>query len=416
MRIIKIKHLLIGALCLPFISWNASADEVEVLHWWTAGGEAAALSLLKQELETKGVGWKDMPVAGGGGEQAMTVLRARLTAGNPPTAVQMLGFDILDWAQLGKVANLNEIAAQDNWDAVIPLALQKFSKYEGNWIAAPVNVHSINWLWANQALLDEQGISMPTTWDSFIAALDKVKASGKIALAHGGEPWQDATFFDNLVMMTGGVEFYQRALIDLDEDALDSDIMRVVFERMTQLRQYVDDNFSGREWNLATSMMINGDAAFQVMGDWVKGEVINAGLVPGVDIACVRFPGAEDSVIFNADQFVMFDVDESQRSAQNTLAAAVMNPDFQAAFNIVKGSVPARVDVPVEGFDLCGQKGIADFAKANTAGTMIGSMSQGHAVPAAIKNAFYDVITAHFNGEYDTETAVEELLFAVELF
>lgn len=420
MKIIKIKAKFVSysALCCALLSFSPNlllADEVEVLHWWTAGGEAAALVLLKEELETQQISWKDMPVAGGGGEQAMTVLRARMTAGNPPTAVQMLGFDILDWAQLGSVANLNDIAEQNDWATVIPLALQKFSKYEGNWIAAPVNIHSINWVWANQAILDELNIATPHSWESFISALDTVKASGKIALAHGGEPWQDATIFDSVVMLTGGIDFYQKALIDLDADALESEMMLTVFQRMTQLRQYVDDNFSGRQWNLATGMVINGEAAFQIMGDWAKGEFINAGKVPGVDFACFRFPGTEDSVIFNADQFVMFDVDDAQRSAQASLANAIMSPAFQSAFNVVKGSVPARMDVPDTDFDLCGKKGIADLAAANSNNTLIGSMAQGHGAPAAIKNAFYDVITAHFNGEFDDETAVEELVFAIQL-
>jgi glucose/mannose transport system substrate-binding protein len=102
----------------------AAADDVEVLHWWTSGGEAAALNVLREDLAGQGIGWQDMPVAGGGGTQAMTVLRARVTAGNAPTAVQMLGFDILDWAAEGALANLNEIAAADNWDEVVPEALQ----------------------------------------------------------------------------------------------------------------------------------------------------------------------------------------------------------------------------------------------------------------------------------------------------
>jgi len=392
----------------------ANAEEVEVLHWWTSGGEAAALHVLKEKLENKGITWKDMPVAGGGGTQAMTVLRARLTSGNPPTAVQMLGFDILDWAELGALADLNDIAAQGQWDEVIPAALQKFSKYEGKWIAAPVNVHSVNWVWANRVLLDELGLAKPDSWDSFVAALEKARAAGKTALAHGGQAWQDATLFDNVVMMTGGTEFYQRALIDLDAEAIQSDTMHTVFRRMKILRQYVDDNFSGRDWNLATAMVINGEAVFQIMGDWVKGEFINAGKTPGVDFLCFRFPGTQDTVIFNSDQFVMFDVEAGKRAAQNELAQAIMSPAFQSAFNVVKGSVPARTDTADTDFDLCGKKGIQDLARADARGTLIGSLSQGHAAPAAVKNAFYDVITAHFNGEYDAEDAIEELLYAVE--
>ncbi len=60
-----------------------------------------------------------MPVAGGGGEAAMTALRARVTAGDPPTAVQMLGFDILDWAEQGALGNLDDVAAAEGWDKVV---------------------------------------------------------------------------------------------------------------------------------------------------------------------------------------------------------------------------------------------------------------------------------------------------------
>ncbi|MEM7045251.1 MAG: ABC transporter substrate-binding protein, partial [Pseudomonadota bacterium] len=163
-----------------------AADEVEVLHWWTSGGEAAALNVLKEDLQTKDIGWQDMPVAGGGGEQAMTVLRARVTAGNPPTAVQMLGFDILDWAEQGVVADLNAAAAEEGWDDVVPAALQGFSKYNDTWIAAPVNVHSTNWVWANKAIFDELGLEEPADWDGLIAALDAIKEAGYTAVAHGG--------------------------------------------------------------------------------------------------------------------------------------------------------------------------------------------------------------------------------------
>ncbi|MCQ0969394.1 ABC transporter substrate-binding protein (plasmid) [Paracoccus sp. TK19116] len=394
----------------------AQAADVEVLHWWTAGGEAAALNVLKENLEAQGIGWQDMPVAGGGGEAAMTALRARVTAGDPPTAVQMLGFDILDWANQGEVlANLNDVAAEENWDEVIPAAIQKFSKPGENWIAAPVNVHSTNWVWANKPMLDELGIAEPTTWDEFIAALQKAKDAGKVALAHGGQPWQDATMFDSAVLATGGAEFYQKAMIDLDPEALGGKQMVQAFDKMSQLREFVDDNFSGRDWNLASAMVINDEAAFQIMGDWAKGEFINAGKVPGTDFLCFRVPGTGDFVTFNSDQFVMFQQsDEEATAAQNAMASAIESPEFQIAFNKVKGSVPARTDVSGDELDDCAKKGMEQLAAASESGNLLGSMAHGHANPAAVKNAMYDVITAHFNGEYDSQTAAEEMVNAVE--
>ncbi|WBU54573.1 ABC transporter substrate-binding protein [Paracoccus sp. SCSIO 75233] len=413
---LKLKLATTAAMALGLTAGAASAADVEVLHWWTAGGEAAALNVLKEDLESKGIGWADMPVAGGGGEAAMTALRARVTSGNPPTAVQMLGFDILDWVDQGDIlADLNEAAEAENWDEVIPAAIQKFSKPDGSWIAAPVNVHSTNWVWANKAILDELGIAQPTSWDEFIAALQAVKDSGKVALAHGGQPWQEATIFDSAVLASGGPEFYQASMIDLDPEALNSPEMVEAFNKMGQLREFVDDNFSGRDWNLASAMVINDEAAFQIMGDWAKGEFLGAGKVPGEDFLCFRVPGTEGVVTFNSDQFVMFKQgDEEARAAQLEMAKSIEAPTFQAAFNQVKGSVPARTDVSDEGFDACGQQGMKDLAAASEAGTLLGSMGHGHANPAAVKNAMYDVITAHFNGEYSSEEAAEEMLNAVE--
>ena len=391
----------------------SAAEQVEVLHWWTSGGEAAALNVLKEDLAKKGVEWLDMPVAGGGGEAAMTALRARVTAGNPPTAVQMLGFDIKDWAKEGALGNLDEVAAAEGWDAVIPGALQEFSKYDGHWVAAPVNVHSTNWVWINKAALDATGLGAPTNWDELVAVLEKMKENGITPLAHGGQAWQDATIFDAVVLSMGN-DFYKRSMIDLDPAALNSPEMVEVFNRMTKLRSYVDDNFSGRDWNLASAMVINNEAGMQMMGDWAKGKFLKAGKVPGTDFVCIRFPGTQGSVTFNSDQFAMFNVtDPEAKAAQAKMASSVEDPVFQSAFNVVKGSVPARTDVPDTAFDDCGKKGIADLAEANGNGGLFGSMAHGHAAPAAIKNAVYDVVTAQFNGEYDAETAAAELANAV---
>src|SRR5882724_8091356 len=262
-----LRKLLLTTVFATSFALVAHADEVEVLNWWTSGGEAAALNVLKKDLESKGVTWADMPVAGGGGEQAMTALRARVTAGNPPTAVQALGFDITDWAKQGVVADLNPLSAKEGWDKTVPNALQKFSKYNGKWIAAPVNVHSTNWVWANKAVLEKSGVkSEPKNWDEFIAALQAVQKAGFVALAHGGQPWQDATLFDGVVMSTGGIDYYRKAFIDLDSYLINTPTTEKVFQRMSQIRKLVDKDFSNRDWNLASAMVISGKAGFQMMG------------------------------------------------------------------------------------------------------------------------------------------------------
>ncbi len=407
------KFMTTTAMALGLMAGAAQAAEnVEVLHWWTAGGEAAALEVLKKDLEKQGIGWTDMPVAGGSGVEAMTVLRARVTAGNAPTAVQMLGYDALDWAKQGALGNLDEVANKEGWDKVIPAPLQAFAKYDGHWIGAPVNIHSTNWMWINKAALDKAGGKEPTNWDELIALLDKFKEQGITPVAHGGQPWQDGTLFE-AVVLSFGTDFYKKAMIDLDPEALGSDTMKQVFDRMTKLRTYVDDNFSGRDWNLASAMVIENKAGLQFMGDWAKGEFVKAGKKPGEDFVCIRYPETQGAITFNSDLFAMFKVSEDKVKSQMAIASAIENPEFQSAFNVVKGSAPARTDVSDAAFDACGKKAIADVKEASGKGTMFGSMAHGYASPASVKNAFFDVITRQFNGELSSEEAVQELVTAV---
>ena len=397
------RSLIVAVVSATMATGAVAAESVEVLHWWTSGGEAAALGVLKKDLESQGITWNDMPVAGGGGEAAMTALRARVTSGNPPSAVQALGFDITDWAKQGVVANLNDLAGKEGWDNVVPTALQKFSKHDGKWV------------WANKAVLDKAGVNtMPKNWDEFIVALDKVQKAGYVGLAHGGQAWQDATLFDGVVLTTGGVDFYNKAFVQKDPKALNSATMVKAFDRMSQLRSYVDKDFSNRDWNLASAMVIEGKAGFQIMGDWAKGEFLKAKKVPNKDFLCMRVPGTQGMVSFNSDQFMMFKVGADSQGAQTKLAKAIMNPSFQSAFNVVKGSVPARTDVPNTAFDDCGKKGMADLADANKSGQLVGSMAHGHAVPASIKNGFYDVITGHFNGTMTSAAAAKAMAEAAE--
>jgi glucose/mannose transport system substrate-binding protein len=257
--------------------------------------------------------------------------------------------------------------------------------------------------------------SEPKTFEEFIAAAEKVQKAGFVAIAHGGQPWQEATIFDGVVLSTGGVDYYRKAFIELDAKALNSPTTLKVFQRMSQIRKLVDKDFSGRDWNIASGMVISGKAGFQIMGDWAKGEFINAKKVPGKDFLCFRFPGTQGVVSFNTDQFAMFKLSDADKTAaQMKLATAIMDPGFQSAFNVVKGSAPARTDVPDTAFDACGKKAIKDVAEASKNNTLVGSIAHGHAVPASIKNAFYDVITRHFNGQIDDKKAVAELMSAAK--
>ena len=392
----------------------ADVKEVQMLHWWTSGGEAAALKVIKDALAKQGYSWKDVPVAGGGGNAAMTTLKAMVAAGNYPTSSQMLGYNVLVYAEGGKLGDLTDLAKSEGWDKAVPAAFQKFSTYDGKWVAVPVNVHSVNWVWINKAVMDKIGGTEPKTFDDFLALLDKAKKAGVTPLALGGQDWQEAILFDDVVLSTGGPEFYKKAFNDLDEASLKSDTMKKSFDNLAKLKAYVDPNFSGRDWNLTTAMVIKGDALVQVMGDWAKGEFHNAQKKPGDDFLCYRFPGTDGSVAYNSDMFAMFDVGADRKDAQTALAKTTMSKEVQAAFNVIKGSVPSRTDVPDTDFDICGKKGIADLKKANDSGTLFGSLAQGYGAPPAVTNAYLDVVDKFFNGQIKTsDEAVTQLVKAI---
>jgi len=306
----------VGAFGFAGGAYAADSKEVQMLHWWTSGGEAAALNVIREAVAKQGYTWKDVPVAGGGGEGAMTTLKAMVAAGNPPTASQILGYYAMDYAEDGKLADISALAEKGGWAKVIPAALQKFAVTNGKWDAVPVNLHSNNWIWINKGVMDKIGGTEPKNFDEFVALLDKAKAAGVIPLALGGQPWQEASMFDSVVASTGGTDFYKKAFIDLDESALKSDTMKKSFDNLARLRAYVDPNFAGRDWNLATAMVVKGDALVQVIGDWAKGEFKAANKEPGKDYLCYRFPGTDGTVLYLTDMFAFFKVSADRQAAQ----------------------------------------------------------------------------------------------------
>ena len=403
-------------LSLLAASTFSQAGEVEVLHWWTAGGEAKSAAVLKEMIEEQGHTWKDFAVAGGGGESAMTVLKTRAVSGNPPSAAQIKGHDIQEWGGLGFLTSLDATAKQEKWDDLLPAVVTKVMKWDGEYVAVPVNVHRVNWLWANPEVLEKSGVTVPTTLDEFFVAADKIKAAGFIPLAHGGQPWQDATVFEAVALDVLGSEDYNKAFVDLDMDVLSGDKMVEVFTKFKKMRDYIDSNSPGRDWNVATSMVSNGEAAMQIMGDWAKGEFTAAGKVPGKDYICAPAPGTDGQFTFNIDSFAFFELgDKENQKAQQDLAKTILTKDFQEVFNLNKGSIPVRLDMDMSKFDQCALDSMATFKASAESGDLVPSMAHGLSTTSYAQGAIYDVVTNFFNErDADPKEAATKLAKAVK--
>jgi len=379
---------------------KAEGTTLELMHFWTSGGEANAMQVIKDAAEKAGIVWEDAAVAGGAGMNAYQVLQARIAAGNPPAAMQMHSAQIRQFAQEGLLIDLDSVAAAEGWakDGVLDPQLKAYAYTDGHWVGAPFNTHRHNWIWINKALLDKYGGKPPATWDDFFAMADKMKADGVIPIAHGGQAWQELFLWEAVLNGVGGPAFHKAAIEELDPDALSGDTMAKVFDTYRKVLSYVDPGYPNRDWNLSIAMVMNGQAAMALAGDWALGEFNVAGKKANVDYVCANGPGTEGQYVWLADYWGFFKgLNEKGVEAQKKLAAITMDPAIQEEFNIRKGSIPARLDVKPDNFGFCGQKGIADRAAAVKAGTMVPSLSQNSAQTTDVRGVFEDVVNEFAN-------------------
>lgn len=415
---LKVSKMRLSGLSVAVLAMAAAAavhaGEVEVLHYWTSGGEAKSVAELKKIMQAKGHVWKDFAVAGGGGDNAATLLKSRVVSGNPPSAGQIKGPAIQEWASEGVLANLDTVAKAEKWDSLLPKVVADVMKYKGNFVAVPVNVHRVNWIWANPEVLKKAGVTgIPKSYDEFFAAADKIKKAGFIAVAHGGQNWQDFTTFESVALGVGGVKFYHEAMVALDPKAIGSDTMTKALETFRKIKGYTDPAAPGRDWNLATSMVMKGEAAFQFMGDWAKGEFMAAGKVPGKDFLCAAAPGTANAFTFNVDSFAMFKLKSPDaQKAQGDLAAAIMGPEFQEVFNLNKGSIPVRLSMKLDKFDDCAKLSSKDFVETAKSGGLQPSIAHGMAVKPAAEGAIKDVVSQFWNDDKITVADAQKRLLA----
>ncbi|WP_343625963.1 ABC transporter substrate-binding protein [Roseateles puraquae] len=353
---------MLRACALAFLLLAATAQAGpanDVLHWWTSPGEVAAKQALADAYRAAGGRWRDMALVSS--EQARGALQARLRAGNPPMAAQFNpSRDFVQLAREGRLAQLDALADAGRWAAALPAVLLDAVRVDGHLYAVPLSVHMPVWLWSSKAALARAGVKAePRTMDELFAALDKLQAAGLIALAHGGQPWQDLNLFTAVLANQGGRDLYLAVLRDHDPVALQGEALRQVLVSYKRLRRYVDSASPGRSWNDTTGLLISGRASFQFMGDWVKGEFTAAGQQPGRDYGCAPGLNPRSPYVVGGDVLVFPRGDGSTQAAQQLLAQVAIQPATQLAFSARKGSVPVRTDLDTRSLDSCAQQGAA---------------------------------------------------------
>ena len=385
--------LCVSAPALAATAAVAQAPKAEVIHWWTSGGESAAVKQVAQAFQQAGGVWIDTAIAGGDQSRAVTI--NRIVGGNPPTAAQFnTSKQFLDVIEAGMLNNVDKIARAQNWDQMLPEPIIDVIKVDGHYYAVPLNIHMQTWFWYSKSAFKKAGIEKePTSMAEFFAALDKLKAAGIVPLAHGGQSWQETVLFSAILANMGGKELYLKAMRERDQATLLGPEFRKVMLAFKRLKSYVDAGSPGRNWNDATALVISGKAGFQVMGDWAKGEFTNARQVAGQHYGCMAGFNAATPYLIQGDVFVFPQTDSAQAvRAQQLLAKVVSQPELQVNFSKLKGSIPVRTDVNAAELDLCAQKGIEIIKdRSRQAG-----VTEVYLTPDQ-NGAMQDILTAYWN-------------------
>ncbi|MBB4016459.1 glucose/mannose transport system substrate-binding protein [Chelatococcus caeni] len=329
-------------------------EKAEVMHWWTSAGESAAVKVFADAYTKGGGTWVDNAIAGGVNARAATV--NRMVGGNPPTMAQFnTGKQFDELIENGLLIDVEAIAEAGKWRELMPKPIIEASVRDGKFYAVPVNIHGQNWMFYNTKVFADAGLEPPKTFPELIETGEKLKANGIIPIALGGQPTWERNLFSAVLVGHGGADLFRKIFGVRDVEAAKSDKFKEVAELYGKMRGLVDPGSPGRNWNDAASLVITGKAAMHFNGDWAKGEFIAAGQTAGKEYGCTIV--GDGKLVIGGDVFV-FPVtkDAGAQAAQQKLAAVLLDPETQLAFNKKKGSIPVRLDVDVSSMDACAQK------------------------------------------------------------
>lgn len=361
------RRLRAGA-ALTLLPMGAAAADLEVTHWWTSGGEAAAVQELARIFgEQTDHTWVDGAIAGSG-STARPIMMSRIMGGDPMGATQFNhGQQAQELVEAGMMLDLTEVAERGNWREVVnPQSLLDACTFEDRIYCAPVNIHSPQWMWTSPAAFEAAGVEPATTWEELKAAAPALREAGKLPLALGMQGWQQGVLFYTLVAGLAGPDFYMQAFSDGNEEVLRSDQMVQIFQEMDAARE-MSSGGNLSEWNLATARIIEGEAGAQVMGDWAQGEFALAGKVAGEDYDCIIGVGGAPVIATGGDAFYFpLNRDAGVTEAQLALAEVIVSPEAQVAFNAAKGSLPVRGDIDLAEVNACTTRGLETLAAGNT--------------------------------------------------
>lgn len=384
--------LMVALLFVSSFSVMAQDEEVEIFSWWTGGGEEEGLNALIELFneEYPDVEVINATVAGGAGSNAKAVLKTRMVGGNPPDSFQVHGgAELVDtYVETGMMQPITGLLEEWGVKDKFNQQILEMSSYEGEYYSIPVNVHRSNATFYNKEILAENNVEPPTDLASFKEALAELDEAGVVPLALGDtNKWPAGQVFETLLVATLGPDGYNG--LWNGETAADDPAIREALVHFKDIMQYVNDDHSALTWQDATQMVHEGEAAFNIMGDWAEGYLKTLGWTPGEEFGWMPVPGTEGSFVVVTDTFGLPKGAPNPENAKKWLKI-ISSKEGQDIFNPIKGSIPARLDADKSKYDPYLTDTMEDFASD----TLTPSIVHGSAAPEGFITAMNDTINS----------------------
>jgi glucose/mannose transport system substrate-binding protein len=373
----------------------AGKQQLEVFSWWTGGGEAAGLDAMIKIWKTKypDIEFVNAAVAGGAGSNAKAVLATRLQAGDPPDSFQgHAGQELIGtYVKAKQLEPLDDLYKTNGWYDVFPKTLIPLISQDGHPYSVPVNIHRANVLWYSPKVLAKYNVTAPDpkSFDSWIAAMDALQKAGMKAPLAMGEQWTAIQLYETVLLATVGPDTYN-ALWAGTADWNSPDVAKSI-DNYKKLLTYVNTDHATLTWQDASKLVADGDAAFNVMGDWAEGYFrVDLKMAPKTDYGWMAVPGTDGSYDFLSDSFVL-PVGAKHRDAAIKWLTLCGSKEGQDAFNPLKGSIPARSDADKSLYGEYLQSAMADWATNK----IVGSLWHGVVANDTWKNELNDAFGAY---------------------
>ncbi len=375
--------LLVGATMVQ------AQQKLEIFSWW-AGDEGPALEALIQRYNElyPGVDVVNSTVTGGSGVNARAVLKTRMLGGDPPDSFQVhAGQELIGtWVVANRMEDLTPLFKSEGWLTKFPKGLVAQLSSKGGIWSVPVNIHRSNVLWYVPANLRQWGVVPPKTWDEFLTTCRVLQDKGLVYPLALGENWTVNHLWESVALGVLGPDNWN-ALWTGKLKMNDARMLKV-WDTFGKVLAYANPDYAGLSWQQATDRMVQGDAAFNIMGDWAAGYMATTlKLKPGTDFGYAASPSTNGVFMMLSDSFGLPKGIKNRASALNWLKL-LGSVEGQDIFNPLKGSIAARTDSDMKKYNAYLQSAAKDW-KANV---IVGSLVHGAVAPESYGSQFGTVM------------------------